>query len=63
MAIENIFNDASSIMTLISFLTFVGIIWWVYGVRSKSDFDAAAQLPFADERDGAVTNAMEKHHG
>jgi len=28
MAIENLFDSASSVMTVVSFTTFVGILWW-----------------------------------
>lgn len=45
----NILDDASSVMTLISFLTFLGIVGWTYVLRRSSDFDKAALLPFADE--------------
>lgn len=48
MAIENLFDSASSVMTVVSFTTFVGILWWTFS-RSNSDFDAAARLPFDDE--------------
>jgi cytochrome c oxidase cbb3-type subunit 4 len=49
MAIENLFDSASSVMTVVSFITFVGILWWTFISRRSSDFDAAAQLPFADD--------------
>ncbi|MCG2583994.1 CcoQ/FixQ family Cbb3-type cytochrome c oxidase assembly chaperone [Massilia sp. TS11] len=42
------FSDASTITTLISFITFVGIVVWTYS-HSNADFDRAAALPFADE--------------
>lgn len=30
-------------------LTFLGIVWWAYGVKSnKQRFEEAANLPFAD---------------
>ena len=45
----NILDSASSVMTVISFATFVGIVGWTYVLRRGCDFDAAAQLPFADE--------------
>jgi cytochrome c oxidase cbb3-type subunit 4 len=63
MAIEQIFTDARSWVTLVSFATFVGIIWWTYGLRRKADFDSAANLPFADEPAGNETREAEKHHG
>ena len=44
-------NDLRSVMTVISLLTFLGIVWWAYGVKgNKQRFEEAANLPFADER-------------
>ncbi|OON62420.1 cytochrome C oxidase Cbb3 [Massilia sp. KIM] len=48
MAIQTIFDDASSLMTVISFATFISIVAWTYLLHKRSDFDAAASLPFAD---------------
>jgi cytochrome c oxidase cbb3-type subunit IV len=60
MAIENFFDSASRIMTVVSFITFAGIVWWTYVSHKKSDFDAAAQLPFVDDDD--VTMSGEPNH-
>ena len=49
MAIDSIFNSASSVMTVISLVTFLGILWWTFGIKRSRDFDAAANLPFDDE--------------
>jgi cytochrome c oxidase cbb3-type subunit 4 len=49
MAIEHIFDSASSVMTLVSFVTFIGILLWTFALRSGADFDTQAALPFADE--------------
>ena len=49
MALQQIFDSASSVMTAVSFTTFLGIVAWTYGLRKRSDFDKAAYLPFADE--------------
>ncbi|VXB93358.1 CcoQ/FixQ family Cbb3-type cytochrome c oxidase assembly chaperone [Massilia sp. 9I] len=49
MALQHIFDNASSVMTVVSFATFLGIVGWTYVVRKRSDFDTAARLPFADE--------------
>ena len=49
MAIEQIFDSASSVMTLVSFLTFCGILLWTFALRKGGDFDTQAALPFADE--------------
>ena len=61
MAIEHIFDSASSIMTLVSFATFLGILLWTFALRKRSDFDAQAALPFADE--GADQHADEGEGG
>lgn len=42
-------NDMRSVVTLVSLLTFVGIVAWAWSKRNKSSFDEAAQLPFKDE--------------
>jgi len=42
-------NDLRSVMTVVSLLTFVGIVAWAWSRRNKSDFDEAAQLPFKDD--------------
>nr|WP_315215763.1 cbb3-type cytochrome c oxidase subunit 3 [uncultured Duganella sp.] len=49
MAIENLFDRASSVMTVISFITFVGILWWAFISNKEADFAKAAHLPFEDE--------------
>lgn len=42
-------NDLRSIVTVVSMLTFLGVVWWAYGVKSnKQRFEQAANLPFAD---------------
>ena len=58
MAIEQLFDSASSAMTVISFVTFLGILLWTFALKRRSDFDAAAALPFADE-----APAREDSHG
>lgn len=42
-------NDLRSVVTVVSFLTFVGIVAWAWSKRNASSFDEAAQLPFRDE--------------
>jgi len=49
MAIENVFDSASSVMTVISFITFVGIWLWAWAKPNQEGFAQAANLPFADE--------------
>ena len=49
MSIEHIFDSASRVMTVVSFITFAGICAWAWSARKQQDFAQAAQLPFADE--------------
>jgi cytochrome c oxidase cbb3-type subunit 4 len=49
MNIAVLFDKVSSAMTVISFLTFIGILWWTFIRHKDRDFAAAAQLPFADD--------------
>lgn len=42
-------NDLRTIITTISFIIFLGIVYWAYSGRQKSRFDEAANLPFADD--------------
>ncbi len=50
-------TDARSIMTLVSLLTFLGIIYWTFVAHRRQDFDEAAMLPFADE---AMNNSQQE---
>lgn len=42
-------NDLRSIFTIVSFLTFVGIVVWAWSKRNRADFDEAARLPLEDD--------------
>lgn len=65
MAIEHIFDSASSIMTVISFTTFLGILLWTFVLKGGKDFETQAALPFADDVavDNAGGTAGESGHG
>jgi len=49
-----------SAITLISFIVFLGIIWWAWGKNRRGRFDEAANLPFADEEMQARTLDQEQ---
>lgn len=55
-------NDLRSIMTLVSFLTFVGIVLWAWSSRRKTAFEEAANLVF-DEEDAAYQSRIGKSGG
>ena len=44
-------NDIRSVLTVIAFTTFLGIVFWAWSARRKRDFDEAAQLPFHEDDD------------
>jgi cytochrome c oxidase cbb3-type subunit 4 len=48
-------NDIRSLVTVASFLVFVGIVWWAYSARRRDAFDEAARsvLEEPDEAAGA----------
>jgi cytochrome c oxidase cbb3-type subunit IV len=42
-------NDIRSIVTVVSLAVFLGIVRWAWSRSNASRFEAAANLPFADE--------------
>lgn len=62
MALEQFFNDASSIMTVVSLATFIGILFWVYGLKSKRDYERDANMLF-DEGEREAQQHLGKQHG
>ncbi|MBP6219979.1 cbb3-type cytochrome c oxidase subunit 3 [Limnohabitans sp.] len=42
-------NILRSIVTVITFAIFLGIIWWAMSRRNQANFDEAAQLPFRQD--------------
>ncbi len=58
-------NDLRTLITTVSFVVFVGIVYWAYSSRQKAGFEEAANLPFADgELPGEVPlQTKENSHG
>ncbi|PWB39278.1 MAG: CcoQ/FixQ family Cbb3-type cytochrome c oxidase assembly chaperone [Rhodocyclales bacterium] len=42
-------NDMRSIVTVLAFATFIGIVLWAYSGRRRAAFDEAANLPFNED--------------
>jgi cytochrome c oxidase cbb3-type subunit 4 len=42
-------NTLRSIATVVSFITFIGIVLWAWSRRNAADFEQAAMLPFEQE--------------
>jgi cytochrome c oxidase cbb3-type subunit 4 len=60
---EQLFDSASSIMTVISFATFCAILLWTFALRSNADFATQAALPFADEPQDALQAEPQAEEG
>jgi len=57
-------NFVRGVITLLLFISFLGLCFWAYSRKRKPAFDEAANLPFADEdlsaRSGAVASYVQK---
>ncbi len=42
-------NTLRSIVTVISFIVFIGIMVWAWSSRNAASFDEAARLPFEQD--------------
>ncbi len=49
-----------SILTVIFFLVFVGIVWWAYHKDNRAKYDEAARLPFEEDEPTAPAHSEEK---
>jgi cytochrome c oxidase cbb3-type subunit 4 len=61
MNMIEVISDARSLVTVISMLTFIGIVLWAYSARRQSDFEEAAMLPFNEEDDLNKTTQEPRH--
>jgi cytochrome c oxidase cbb3-type subunit 4 len=44
-------NDIRSVVTVASFVLFIGLLVWVWSARRRAAFNEAAQLPFAGDQE------------
>ena len=42
-------NTLRSIVTVVTFIVFIGIVVWAWSSRNATSFDEAAQLPFKQD--------------
>ncbi len=42
-------NTLRPMATVLSFMTFIGIVVWAYSRRNAADFEEAARLPFEQD--------------
>ena len=45
-------NDLRTIVTVIAFVTFLGIVLWAYSARRQAGFDQAARSVLEEDDDG-----------
>ena len=54
-------NAFRSLVTVLLFLLFLGIVAWAYSSRNRSAFDEAAALPFRDDAAKTLTSQGATH--
>jgi cytochrome c oxidase cbb3-type subunit IV len=53
----------SSVMTVVSFVTFIGIVIWAYSKKRRRAFDDAANAPFALPDDAGSVPPQSRREG
>jgi cytochrome c oxidase cbb3-type subunit IV len=49
-------NDLRVAATVLGLVVFLAIVVWAWSRKRKTDFDAAAHLPFLDDESGAAAS-------
>lgn len=62
MTIDQFFNNASIVMTVVSLITFLGILLWVYVLKPKGDYERDANIVFDDD-DRDEKQELRNYHG
>jgi cytochrome c oxidase cbb3-type subunit 4 len=44
-------NTLRSLLTVVSFVAFMGILYWAFSARAAAAFREAAELPFLEDED------------
>ena len=53
-------NDIRALVTLLSFVFFLGLMAWVYWPGRRDSYESATQLPFVGELNGAHPGARDE---
>ncbi|MDQ9170514.1 cbb3-type cytochrome c oxidase subunit 3 [Oxalobacteraceae bacterium R-40] len=61
MTIGSLIIDMRSVVTVASFITFLGIVWWAYSSRRRESFEQAAYLALNDDDLGDMPRRENKH--
>lgn len=55
-------TDLRVIVTVVSFICFIGIVLWAFSRHRNQSFDEAAMLPFLDDdRPGSSEKSVSQH--
>lgn len=50
-------NDLiGTVVTVVFFITFIGIVWWAYGSSRKARFEEDGRIPFEENDDLPSSN-------
>lgn len=53
-------NDLRSLVTVLAFLSFVGIVAWAWSGRRRAAFEEAARLPFTEDEASGTAGARKQ---
>jgi cytochrome c oxidase cbb3-type subunit 4 len=53
-------NDLRSLVTVLAFVSFAGIVVWAWSGRRRAAFDEAANLPFTEDEASAGAGARKQ---
>lgn len=56
-------TDMRVIVTVVSFVCFIGIVLWTFSRRRNQSFDEAAMLPFLDDEQTGSNERSVSQHG
>ena len=54
-------NTLRSLVTLLSFIAFIGVVLWAWSGKNRDRFQQAAMLPFADDNDDPEHAQLPRH--
>lgn len=54
------YGTIGSIVTVVVFISFLGVVLWAFSARRKSGFDEAANLVFDDEQSQTVSKTKQQ---
>jgi cytochrome c oxidase cbb3-type subunit 4 len=54
-------NDLRSLLTVLTFICFIGIVWWAFSSRRKQTYEEAARMPLEDDPPAPVSGSDAGH--